>query len=203
MEEYKPNSFRAKEGKEPEREKRVEPVISGKVRTAKKTGLSKVASIFLPKDINDVKTYVLMDVLVPMIKRGIIEGITMLLSGSSGKGGKGPADRVSYMRPYYDYNHQNEQGARVRQAQTGYMYDDIVFDSRGDAEEVLARMYEMIDSEYGNVSVADMYSLAGASTTGNYTANKYGWTDLSTARTVRTANGDGYILKLPRAIPLG
>ena len=48
------------------------------------------------------------------------------------------------------------------------------------------------------VSVMDLYDLVGI--TGQYTDNKYGWTNLRNAEPVRTR--DGYMLKLPRAIPL-
>ena len=43
-----------------------------------------------------------------------------------------------------------------------------------------------------------MYDLVGI--TGQYTDNNYGWTNLRNAEPVRTR--DGYMLKLPRAIPL-
>ena len=58
-------------------------------------------------------------------------------------------------------------------------------------------MDEMI-SVYGIVSVADLYDLIGV--TGNYTDNKYGWTDIRSASVVRVR--DGYIVKMPKAMPL-
>jgi hypothetical protein len=48
------------------------------------------------------------------------------------------------------------------------------------------------------VSVADLYDLVGV--TGNYTDNKYGWTDIRSASVIRVR--DGYMLKLPKALPL-
>lgn len=56
-----------------------------------------------------------------------------------------------------------------------------------------------IISQYGVVSVLDLYDLADVSTD-NYAANKYGWTDISGCKAIRVR--DGYILKLPRALPL-
>lgn len=53
-------------------------------------------------------------------------------------------------------------------------------------------------SVYGMVSVADLYDLIGV--TGNYTDNKYGWTDIRSASVVRVR--DGYIVKMPKAMPL-
>ena len=58
-------------------------------------------------------------------------------------------------------------------------------------------MEEVID-HYGFVTVADMYEMANMSAP--FTANKYGWTSIRTAEPVRVR--DGYILKLPKAMPI-
>ena len=52
---------------------------------------------------------------------------------------------------------------------------------------------------YGIASVADLYDLAGI-TCRSYTANKYGWTDIRSAKVVRIR--DGYILQLPRTVQI-
>lgn len=78
-----------------------------------------------------------------------------------------------------------------------YDYDDIILESRGEAEDVLERMDELI-ATYQLVSVADFYDLVGVS--GNYTDNKYGWTDIRNASVIRVR--DGYMIKLPKALPL-
>ena len=78
-----------------------------------------------------------------------------------------------------------------------YSYDTITLDTRGEAEEVLARMDEIIDT-YKMVRVADFYDLVGV--TGNYTDNKYGWTNIRNAEVIRVR--DGYRIKLPRALPI-
>ena len=60
-------------------------------------------------------------------------------------------------------------------------------------------MEDLLD-QYKLVSVADLYDLVGIS--GDYTDNKYGWTNLRNARVERLRYEDGYILKLPKALPL-
>ena len=67
------------------------------------------------------------------------------------------------------------------------------FATRRDAEEILNYMGDLID-EYRFVTVADLYDLIGVS--GNYTDNKYGWTDISNAEIVRVR--DGYVIRLPK-----
>lgn len=195
-EDYKPNSHRSKEQElhEPMPEKRAEKVVTGNVRQRKKSGLAKAGSIFVPGDVESVKSYILMDVLVPSIKRAISDivcnGISMLLGEPSrGKSGS-PGAKVAYRQYYQDRDD------RPR-AQAQYSYDDIVFETRGDAEEVLYRMEELLE-RFDVVSVADLFDMAGISC--QYTDNKYGWTDLRNAHVERVR--DGYIISLPRATSL-
>lgn len=85
---------------------------------------------------------------------------------------------------------------RPRQSRE-YFHDDIVLGSIKEVMEVLCKMDEIINT-YGAVSVADLYDLVGI--TGRYRDNTYGWTSLSSVETIRVR--DGYMLKLPRVIPL-
>lgn len=197
MEDYKPNSHRSKEEQNLP-EKKIEPVVKGKV-TTKKNNVRKLTNTFVTEDIQNVKSYVLMDVLVPAIKKAISDivtnGIDMLLYGETGRSRrKTNASVVSY-RNYYDSR--REERYSSSRTRTGYSYDDVVLETRGEAEDVLSRMDELIDT-YGVVSVADLYDLVGISC--NYTDNKYGWTNLRNAEPVRVR--DGYMLKLPKALPI-
>lgn len=197
MEDYKANSHRSKEEQKLP-EKKIEPVVKGKV-TKKKNNVRKLTDTFVSEDIQNVKSYVLMDVLVPAIKKAISDivtnGIDMILYGESGRSiRKTNASTVSY-RNYYD-NRRDDRYSSSR-TRTGYSYDDVVLETRSEAEDVLTRMDELIDT-YGVVSVADMYDLVGISC--NYTDNKYGWTNLRNAEPVRVR--DGYMLKLPKALPI-
>lgn len=190
MEEFKSNSHKSKELAQ----KKVEKVVTGNVRTKKKSDIQKFASIFVPEDVNSVKDYILMDVIVPLIKKAISDTVEVILYPGGKKGGSN-ASKISY-REYYDRDRRRDYSApRVR---SGYDFDDIIFDTRGEAEQVLSSMDDLIDV-YGTVSVADLYDLAGI-TGRNYTDNKYGWTDIRTARVVRVK--EGYTLELPRALPL-
>ena len=201
MAEYKPNSHKSKEGqKGAVPEKKVEKVIAGTVKSKKKSEIQKFTDVFISEDVNNVKSYILLDVLAPAIKKAISDivtnGIDMILYGETGKTkSNSNASKVSY-RSYYDRGNDRRDYSEAR-TKTGYNYDDIILDNRGEAEDVLSRMEELI-STYGVVSVADLYDLVGV--TGNYTDNKYGWSDLSTVSIMRTKYG--YMLKLPKALPL-
>lgn len=200
MENYKPNSYKSREAqKEGLAEKpKVEKIVTGGVRTKKKSELSKFKDVFIAEDMENIKNYILMDVLVPAFKKAVSDivrnGIDMLLYGEVGSDKRSStSSKVSY-RSYYDRN--NDRSSNHR-AKTAYGYDDIVLDSRGEAEEVLDKLEELIET-FKIASVADLYDLVGISC--DYTANNYGWTSLRSASVVRVR--DGYLLKLPKAMPL-
>jgi hypothetical protein len=69
--------------------------------------------------------------------------------------------------------------------------------TRVEAEEVIDRLFDVV-SRYETATVADLYEMVGV--TGNYTDDKWGWTDLRGASVQRVRNG--YLLDLPRPEPL-
>lgn len=203
MPEYQSNSHRTKElaAQEKPAERRTEKVVTGGTKIRKKSTLTKMANAFLPGDVDDVKRYVLRDVLIPTIKRTISDvvrnAVDMLLGVNTTPRSSSPAGtRVSY-RSYYDARDDRRESTALRPRSTPYSYDDVVFDRYDDAAEVLLRMRELV-SRFDAVSVADLFDMTGH--VGNYTDNKYGWTDLSDARIERVS--DGYIIRLPRPIVL-
>lgn len=200
---YKPNSRRSKElAANDAKKKKVEKIVSGKVKTKKKSEMSKFKDVFISEDAKDVKTYIFMDVLVPAAKKAISDivrdGIDMILYGkTSGRSGNRYSSGSSYVsyRSYSDRDRRDDRS--YRSSRHGYDYDDIILEDRQEAEEVLERMDELLDT-YEIVSVADLYDLVGKSC--NYTDNKYGWTNLRNAEPVRVH--DGWLLKLPKAGPI-
>lgn len=199
MPEYQSNSHRTKElaAQEKPAERRTEKVVTGGTKIRKKSMLTKMANAFLPGDVDDVKRYVLRDVLIPTIRRTISDVVDMLLGVNTTPRSSSPAGtRVSY-RSYYDARNDRRESTALRPRSTPYSYDDVVLDRYDDAAEVLLRMRELV-SRFDAVSVADLFEMTGHA--GNYTDNKYGWTDLSDARIERVS--DGYIIRLPRPIVL-
>lgn len=196
---YTPNSHRYKE--EQAEKKKVEKVISGTAKRKQKSGTNKLVDTFISEDASSVKNYILMDVLVPAIKNAladiIINGVNMTLFGDtkrSSSGRRSASDRVSYNKYYRDDDRPASSAIGNR---ISYDFDDVVLDTRGEAEEVLSSMDDLL-ATYNAVTVADMYDLVGTSC--NYTDNKYGWTNLRNAEIVRVR--DGYKIKMPKAIPL-
>jgi hypothetical protein len=84
-----------------------------------------------------------------------------------------------------------------RLARSQHDFDDIVLDSRVEAEEVIEKLFEVV-SRYGAATVADLYELVGLSTA--HTDQKWGWTDVRGAGVSRIRGG--YLLDLPDPEPL-
>ena len=201
---YPDNSFASKkkttvEEKGASENRSIEKVVKNPVKTKKKNELLKFAEVFIADDISHVGSSLWEGVIVPVIKDTIVDiltkGANMLFHGSA-KGTsttKSTASRISY-RDYYD-----KDAKRVVETQprAKFDYEDMVIDTRGEAEEILDQMDAIIE-KYGFVRVSDLYEMMDI--TAPYTGNNYGWTDIHTAKVVPTRGG--YTLKLPRVIPL-
>lgn len=198
MEKFEPNSHKYKQEQQQSADKpKIEKVVTGPVTVRKKNELKKIASTFISEEAHNVKNYILMDVLIPAIKNAIEDvvtnGIRMILRGeTAARKSDIPGSRFSYNKCYND----NKQPSVSRSAR-GMYYDDIVLKSRAEAETVLEEMDHILD-RFGKVSINDLNDLVGR--TGEYTDSRYGWTNLSNAKVVRTY--DGYLLDLPKAMPL-
>lgn len=193
---YKSNSNKSKqEQKQPE--KKVEKIISGSAKAKKKSEVKKLTDVFISEDISNVKSYIWNDIIVPIVKKAISETVDVILYGESGHSKKkSPASRVSY-RSYYEDRDDNRRRDYGSIRRSNYDYNDIVLENRGDAEEVLIKLDELIDV-YGSASIADLYDMVGMS--GSYTDNRYGWDKPGVGSVVRVR--DGWLLKLPKVIIL-
>lgn len=183
-------------------EKKVESVVSGEVRTKKR---NKFAETFVAEDARHVKDYLVLDVLVPAIKKAALDivqdGIEILLYGDTRARNKSYGSRVNYTSYSTISSGRSNSRERERYETKSYTYDDIITESRKDAENILNGMFDLID-HYGMVSVADLYELASNEKMRipiKHTDNNYGWTDLGNASVERIR--EGYWLKLPRAVP--
>ena len=198
---YKPNSnlYKSERKKvEAEGERRAKKVIKGSARVRKKSEIRKFADVFISEDISNVKQYIFMDVIVPLVQEticDIFEDVPrMIFYGSRGSGRKSTVDRVSYRDYSKKDNYRRNDSFRDRENPD---YGDIVLGSKGEAEKVLYAMDEIMD-EYGMVRVGDLYDLAGESCP--YTLDNYGWLNIRNAKIVRVR--DGYVIEMPKAVPI-
>lgn len=196
---YPSNSDRSK--KETNQEEHVNvPVVKGSVTTRKKSAARKVADIFIQDDLENVKQYIVTDVIIPGIKDTIMNVMSMFFYGDTRGGNRhynnSPVSKISY-RSYFDTTPASQTKPRSVKTNTGFEYDELVFETRSDAQLVLDAMEDAI-GRYGVVSVFDMYDISGRVPPHSY--KNYGWTTIAGAR-ISSVNG-GYIIDMPRALPI-
>ena len=80
---YTPNSHKFKEEQKANQaaiaEKKVGKVVKGNVKIKKKSEVRKFADVFLPEDINNVKSFIFQDVLIPALKKVISDTVDTFL----------------------------------------------------------------------------------------------------------------------------
>ena len=203
VEKYPSNSYTNRMEKKPKKE--IKPVVKNEVRIQKKGLGEKFSETFLQADIQSVKNSVIFDILIPAAKdmlsdmtKGLVDG---LLYGDR-RGSRTYRDRGS-SRVYRKYDDcYDEQPRRKRRedddppfASSRSIVDNLIFKTRGEAEEVLSNAIDYIE-EYDSISVKDLYAYANKKS--DFTKEKYGWYDLSSASVERIR--EGYLLKLPKPV---
>lgn len=210
MTEFPSNSKNPQTPKPPE--KVVEQVVTGEAALRKKSLGRRFREVFIGGDTKSVVSYVIADVLIPQAKdmfaEAVSSGFERLIYGDSRPGarrygnraqpGPGPTNYTRYaVRGNNPIGRQPHEDRRPTVSVRTQDIDDILLATRVEAETVVDRMYDLL-RDYDTVSVADLHSLVGLSS--SYTDQKWGWTDLqgTDVRRVR----EGYVLVLPKTIAL-
>lgn len=190
-----------------EEKKENKVVISKPAVIEEKKGWDKVADSFFNEDKQNIKNYIIYDVLLPAAKKTIQTIVTnvtsMVLYGEADKRNNQsdiPVSRVSY-RSYYNepakssYYNQDRYSQRTQPIAD---YNNILLENRGDCEILLDQMNATIE-KYTFVKVADLFDFVGLKS--NYTDNNWGWTDLRSAEICRQSDGR-YWIRFPKPMPI-
>lgn len=183
--------------------------FKGEVSVKKPSKLDRFKSVFISEDAKDVGTYILWDIVVPTIRRTIRDVIVgsadrIFLGASSPAPSNMYRERGNTYVRHTDYTRASnrttvsrtqETPSYARASRSNFHLNDIVFKEREDAEAVLEQLVNYIDT-YGRVSVDFYFSIIG--TTTDYTAQNWGWLDLSDAVVQGTI--DGYFIRLPNPV---
>lgn len=200
------NSYMSKSSKkEPKEEapRNIEKVVTGEVIQKKKGFGSKIRETFGGDDARSVGSYIFFDVIIPaaksMLADAASQGAERLLFGDSRgrsrvQGGR-RAGYTSYNRMYQGDEGRSSKREISSRARSTHDFDEIILSERGEAEEVLDQLSNLVD-DFGHAKISDLYELVGI--TGNYIDDKWGWTDLRGASTSRVRQG--YLLDLPKPI---
>ena len=205
--EFPPNSEVSKQ----KQEKDIQQVTKGEVVRKKRSLRKRFSESFVAGDAKSAIGYAVMDILLPAARDMVIDviegGVEKLFRGDTyrRRGStipqSGPTGYVNYSRysgPMGGSRYSSPERVMSRQARARHDFDEIVLDSRVEAEEVIDRLFDLV-SRYESASVADLYELVGLAS--NHTDHKWGWTDIRGAGVTRSR--DGYLLDLPEPQPIG
>jgi hypothetical protein len=204
------NSHKSKAGKvPPEAPRKVEKVVTGEVVQVPASLWKKARNSLVSGDVGQsVWQFVVMDVLIPAAKNmvtdtvsmmgdAVSEGVRQAMFGDTRtRAGTGRRTIINYNQVRRGSSGP-EYGTITSRARSQHDFDDVILASRGEAEEVLDRLRELI-IRFDVATVEDFYDLVGI--TGQFTDNRWGWYDLRSA-TIRHVHG-GYLLALPQTKPI-
>lgn len=219
MQDYQGNSNKnkQKDAEEEKPKKVVTKVVVGEVIVPKKSigkrfrELFGIKAIFGETDLGSVTEYVIVDVMIPAARNLVFdvlsEGLKRKMYGDSvsRRYMPGSGSRVTsytpYNRPverrYSPLSGPVTQRRAIPERAAKHERENFILSSRQEAELVLERMNDIIDS-YEIVSVADLNELVGLPT--SHIDNKWGWTYLADVdiRQVR----EGYLIDFPLPEPI-
>lgn len=202
---YPSNRMRDKEQAAPPPppvDKDIKRVTTNEPKRRKRSLKKQFKNVFFNGDPKSVATHVLFGVLVPAAQDMVIDavesGVERIVKGESRRSRRGAQQPQSGPTGYVSYNRYSMGGQQQQPRYMSYRgrsmhnFDEIVLTSRAEAEEVIERMFDILN-RYDSVSVSDFYELVGAASTS--TDHKWGWRDLRGAGVSRVRNG--YLLDLP------
>lgn len=220
-EKFPDNSHRARENGDkpadiaPVRQRKFDKVVTGKAVQRKKSLVKRFSETFFDgARIEDVVEYVIKDIVVPAAKDLITDSVQMGLHRTfhgdrlppprHRRGGKSSRYDDG---PYTPYGRTSRESARRREdprersahrPRTMHDWEDVVVNSRAEAEAVLDKMYEALE-QYDQVTVLDLYDMCEMDS--DFTQETWGWTDLGRAHVGRLRGGQ-YVIELPPPIEL-
>lgn len=194
------NTDKAKEGASPEKK------VIAKAKVQKKSAIKEALRTFFAQDLPEIAEHLVIDVAIPAAKNAITDmvtqGIQQLLYGEVDPRRRQTSRYTSYSnssrsdrgRANYDL-HRSERREPRQPKPTNV--EDLVFDTRGDAVDVIEFVAESIE-QYGQVSVADLMSSVGIQP--RYTDERWGWTttDAFEIRQIR----EGWLVSADRPEPI-
>lgn len=188
---------------------KVQKVIQGEVVQRKKPLGRKILDTFKGgDDMHSIGNFILQEVIVPaakqMITDAVSQGVDRAMYGEVRRPrGSSGGPRVNYSGFSRSASSPvgragEADGPRMsHRARATHDFDEVVLGTRGEAEEVLDSLTELV-RDYDVATVSDLYDLVGINA--NFTDEKWGWTDLR-GSAIRPVRG-GYLLVLPRTQPI-
>lgn len=179
-----PNSVQTNKA---QKQQPIKPLITSDklVGGGKKSLSKKFLKAFLPGDVQDIKKYMINEVLIPQVKMFLLDGLGMMFFGETYR-------KNSYNKPYgtttrtmYEsifgkkttassiVNGSSSQNRYVNEDNDRVDYTSIIVQDRKLAEDIVEVLRSQI-IDYDQVSIGDLYSAVGLSP--KHTDFNWGWT---------------------------
>lgn len=188
--------------------------IKGKqCKKAKKSAFQLFKESFIAEEIGDLKEYVVKDLIVPMIKDSICDGISnslsmMLYGEKRDYRRRGYYDgRSSSGVRYYNYSTQGYSSSRrdkrderdSRRYASPAAFDMAVAENMDDAKDILDELADIYD-DYGSVSIAQYHQACRLPTTPE--EHNWGWYSLVDVRLKPDRATGEVLIWMPKAVSL-
>ena len=205
-----------KETIEEESKKQPEKEIKGKpCKKAKKSAFQLFKESFIADEIGDLKEYIVKDLVVPMIKDSICDGISntlsMMLYGEKRDYRRSSrySDRSRSGIRYYDYSTQRYSSSRERERErrreeerryaAPASFDMAVARNMEDAQDILEELADIFDT-YESVSIAQYHQACELPTTPE--EHNWGWYSLVDVKLKEDRATGEVLIWMPRAVSL-
>lgn len=182
--------------------KRLDKVTKSETVEKKPSIGKRLIGLFVSDDAQEIKRYLIDDLIIPSIKTGILSALEMIFfHRTNGYGNWRPTDySKSSQRPTtYSYSSQSRTttvNAGQNRSANGSL-KTILYKTRFDAEAVLRALDEQIVT-YGEATVMQYYDASDVDS--QFTDAKWGWKDISTARIYPVSGG--FSIQMPKPIYL-
>lgn len=181
-------------------------VINGKVRRKGKP------QSFLADTGRNIWQYVLTDVILPTLKETVYEIITggseRAIFGEVRRSRPGMTSYNRFARPgggvtttpsTNPYANPTTPRTVTRQARATHNFDDIVLESRDEADAVLEGIKTLVQT-HGNASVGDLFALCDIESV--FTDHQWGWTDREAVNIRIVPVRGGFMIRTPPTVPV-
>lgn len=211
LEGLEPNSDKYRREKAAEQTKEIRKVEAKGVRVKKRGLGTRLIDTFIKEKPEEVRKYVIKEVIVPAIMDTIYDSIMSALGMTfyqkadrrrSSGGGSGLGSKFTNYSAISTPSIRKERTPAYGGSKGSLKsFDNLVFDSKGEAEDVRDSMIEALD-RYGYLTVLEFYDIAQV-TVDNFTDNNWGWKRDSIGQMkILGDSANGYYINLPRCEPL-
>ena len=213
--EYPSNSNKRNQKREnDEPTKKVERIIEGEIIRRQKSVGKRFKETFILGNAKNVFARIVLSILIPSARDALADASNSffehMIYGDAQHGSRRSGSRrggsslghIDYEKRFTSSssssNSRYDEGRSVsNKARASHNFDEIILNTRAEAEEVVDRLFDLIE-KFDVATVADLYDLLGV--TPKYTDQNWGWTDLAGAGVSHVRGG--YLLNLSKPEPL-